>query len=289
VKIVISVALALISTSCEKPAKDPPPIDLKVNDGVELLSTGSEPTRLLRYRLAKGTTSPLELAMELDLDAGGRAGKMPTLILSLTIAVEDVLAGGTAKIKTTIDKARVQEREGSAIPIAAVENMTQMLTGMMYTADLSTDGKLSGAKVVSAHSQTMAKELSQFTQGLEQVAMRLPSVPVGVGSKWINRKTTTQNDMTLTTVTTITITAIDGDKVTFASTSTVSAPDQTVQQNGISAAIKDIGGGGSGQGVVDLSKMTMIGEVNAEFRGVVMPSQGGSAGNLRIAMKMTLQ
>jgi hypothetical protein len=225
--------------------------------------------------------------MELDLDAGGRGGKMPTLIMSLTIAVEDVLAGGTAKVQTTVDKARVQEREGSAIPIAAVENMTQMLTGMTYTAELSPDGKLSGAKVLSAHSQTMAKELSQFTQGLEQVAMRMPGAPVGVGAKWINRKTTTQNDITLTTVTTITITAIDGDKVTFASTSTVSAPDQTVQQGGISASIKDIGGGGSGKGVVDLSKMTMIGEVTAEFRGTMLSQ--GSAGNLRIAMKMTLQ
>jgi hypothetical protein len=289
VQIVTCVALALIFASCDKGRSDPPPavIEQSPVDGVELLSTGSEPTRLLRYRLAKGATSPLELAMDLDIDAGGRAGKIPTLILSLTIAIEDVLADGNARIKTTVEKARVQEREGSTVPIAAMSNMAEALTGMTYTATLSADGKLSGGRVTSSHAQTMAKEISQFTEGLEQIAMRLPTLPVGIGAKWSNRKTTTQNGVTLTTVTTVSLTAIDGDKMSFTSTSTVSAPDQTVQQGAMKASIRDIGGGGSGKGLVDLSKMTMIGELEVEFRGKT--SDQGSASNLRAAMKIRMK
>jgi hypothetical protein len=285
VKIVMLVAFALVITSCEKTAEpnNPP----SPSNDVELLSSGSEPRQLLRYRLIKGTTSPLELAMDLDLDAAGRGGKLPTLIMSLSIKVDDALPDGNFKIKTTVEKARVQDREGSAIPLAAVANMTQMLTGMTYTATLSPDGTLRDAKIVSSHAQTMASELSQFTQGLEQLAMRMPAVPVGVGAKWSSRKSTTQNELALTTVTTIAVTAIDGDRVSFASTSTVSAPDQTVKQGAITTSIRDIGGGGSGTGVVDLSKMTMAGEVSAEFRGTMLSQ--GSAGNLRIAMKMLLK
>ena len=280
-KIVILIALLV---ACEKSHDAPPP---PVNDGVELLSNGAEPTRLLRYHLTKGATSKLELAMDLDLDAGGRGGKLPTLVMNLDIAVLDVLPNNDSKIKTTVVSARVLEREGSAVPIAAVAQMTQMLNGITYTATLSADGVLRDAKVVAGNAPGMEKQISELTQGLEQVAIRMPANPVGVGAKWSSRKESTRNDLTMTTVTMIQITAIDGDKVTFTSSSTVTAPDQTVAENGMSASIKDIGGGGGGQGTVDLASMTMKGEVTAEFRGTMMSQ--GSAAPLKMAMKLTMK
>jgi hypothetical protein len=285
-KIVIVVALLALA-GCKNERSQPDPAPTGDPDTVELLTPGSEPTRLLRYRLAKGSTSGLEYTMEVDLDGGGRGGKMPGLLMSLTIYVEDVLADGSAKVKTTVDKARVLEREGATIPVVAVANMTQMLTGLSYTATLTPDGTLRDVKIVSSQAQTMAKELGQTLQGLEQVAMAMPRVPVGVGAKWSSRKQTTQNGVAMTTVTTFEITALDGDTVSFASTSTISAPDQTIQEAGVSATIKDIGGGGTSKGTVDLSKMTMTGEFSQEFRGTMVAQ--GSAASLRVAMKMTMK
>jgi hypothetical protein len=91
----------------------------------------------------------------------------------------------------------------------------------------------------------------------------------------------------MTTVTTIEITAIDGERVSFASTSTVAAPDQTVTVSGVKASFKDVGGGGSGSGTVDLATMAMRGELTAELRGTM--STAGQTSPMQMAMKMTVR
>lgn len=278
------IFLALLGCDKSKPAD---PSAIIGGDSVQLVSAGLEPARLLRYHLTKGETSSLELAMDLDLDAGGRGGVMPRLIMKLGVVIEDVLPTGDAKIKTTIESARVEQREGGKVPIAAVAQMTDMLSGITYTAELSPDGVLKNPKVDASKTTGLDAQIQQLTEGLEQVAIRMPAIPVGVGAKWTSRKDSKRNDLQMTTVTTIQITALDGDKVTFASTSTVTAPDQTVSQNGVTASIKDVGGGGSGSGTVDLSKMSMQGQVTAEFRG--MMSSGSATAPLKMAMKMTLK
>jgi len=279
--ILLALGLAACGKSSDEPAPTSPPPDF------EMISAGIEPHRLLRYHLAKGTSSRLELAMDLDLDAGGSGGKLPTLVMDLQITVDDVLAGGDARLSTTVMAARVKEREGSVVPVAAVERMTEMLRGITYGATLSPDGVLRDARVTSKTPASMDAQIAQLTQGIEQVAIRMPALPVGVGAKWTSRKTGRRDDLVITTVTTIELTAIEGERVTFESSSTVSAPDQTVEENGVRASIKDVGGGGHGNGTVDLTRMTMRGEVTAELHGTMTAE--GSAAPLRMAMTLTMK
>jgi len=279
-RFVIVVAGFLIA--CSKAT--PPPVAPDPS-GIEIVNAGNAPARLLRYHLAKGATSRLALAMQLDLVAGGRGGKLPTLVIDLAIAIDDVTAGGDAKLSTTVTGARVLEREGAVVQAKAIAPMAKTLEGITYTATLSPDGQLRDVKVTNIPSGLDA-QVDQLTQGLEQIAVRLPAAPVGVGAKWISRTQSTRNDLSLTTVTTIELKGLDGDRVTFASSSTVSAPDQTVSKSGVQAAFKDIGGGGTGSGTVDLGTMAMQGEVTAELRGTM--SSAGQTSPLQMAMKLTV-
>ena len=287
-KVVTLVALVAMA-SCAKAEERKVAKTTEPSDGLELVSAGASSARKpLRYHLQKGAKSPLELVMNLELEAGGRGGKLPSLVMALEIGVDDVLPDGGAKVRTTVTGATAREREGTVVPASMMDSMTSMLEGMAFTATLSPDGSLRDSKfeLTKPIPPTMKSQVAQLTQNLEQVAMRLPEVALGVGAKWTARKTVQQNGLDMVTLTTVEITAIDGDRVTFTSNSTVSAPDQTVIDGGETVTIKDVGGGGTGKGTIDLSRMTMTGEFTAEFRG--MMSAKGETAPMRMAMKMTM-
>ncbi len=259
-------------------------------DGVEVLTAGASGSqRVLRYHLAKGVKTPLELAMDVEMIAGGRGGKLPTLVMTMEIGADDVLPDGTAKLRMTVIDAQVRDRAGSAVPAGPMRALTAAMIGAVFTASLSPDGKLADAKFDAPKTLPAAvtAQLTQLTQSIEQLAMRLPGEAVGVGAKWSSRRTVTQNGLAMVTVTTVELTAIEGERVTFTTSSTLSAPDQNVQQDGVSITIKDVGGGGAGSVAIDLSRMAMTGTLNAEFRGL-MTAQGQSA-PIKMAMVLTLR
>jgi hypothetical protein len=280
----------VITAACSKteelrpPAKTGPP-----SDGVELVTIGDmSATRVLRYQLVKGAKSQLELAMNLDMDAGGRANKMPTLAMTLEIVAEDVLADGNAKIRTTVVGAEARARPGAVEASAALAQMSSSLVGITFTATLSPSGRIHDSKVDTKQLPSgLSAQVSQLTQNLEQVAMPLPLGPVGVGAKWTTRKTVQQEGLEMVTITTVELTAMEGNLVTFASTSTISAKDQTITNNGMSIGVKDVGGGGHAKGTIDLSRMTMTGQFDIEFRGT-MSAQGQTA-PMKMAMGMTMK
>ncbi|MGN6107332.1 MAG: DUF6263 family protein, partial [Kofleriaceae bacterium] len=121
-----------------------------------------------------------------------------------------------------------------------------------------------------------------LTQNLEQVAMPLPTAPVGVGAVWKHRRTVRQNGVAMETVTTVEVTAVEGDRVSFRSTSTVRGADQKVTIEGTPLEITKIGGDGTGHGTIDLAKMALTGELAAELH-FEMAAQGQVS-----PMKMTM-
>lgn len=285
-KLVTVIAL-LAAVSCEKAAD--PVVELPStprNDGVQLVSLGDEGKRVLQYRLRKGTRAAMEMAMVMDLDAG-RVMKMPTIVMTMEIAVDDVLANGSARVTTRITNTAITDRPGATLDAKTLAPMTQMMNGLGYTFTLSPEGLLSDGKVTGAATGDMQAQLAQMTRAIEQVAMRLPVVPVGVGAEWSAKRTVTQNGIEMTTVTTTKLIAIDGDQITFSSQTTLSAPNQKLTQQGMSMDVKDVGGGGTGKGVIDLSTMAMRGELTSEFRGRI--EGGGQATPMNITMALTLK
>jgi hypothetical protein len=284
VKLVIFIAF-IAALSCEKRESEPLQVlPAPTNNGVEVLSVGSG-ARLLRYKLAKGTTTQLAIAIELALDTGGRGGALPGLLLDTRIEITDVRPDGLATMRTTIVDAKMVDRPGTTLPLTVVQPMADQLKGLVHTATLAPDGTVTEAKIdTSKVSPTLVPQLDPLNQTLEKLAMKLPSVPVGIGASWIIRKETKQHDVALTTVTTLQLTSIDGDRIGITSQSTLTAPNQTIEGSN-KIEVKDIGGGGTMKGTIDLSSVTLVGEMTSEFRGTM--SAMGQQAATRVQMKMT--
>jgi hypothetical protein len=265
-KCVTVIACLLAVSGCgseEKPKPPPAP-----TDGLELVQPGAEPRRQLRYQLASGTTSPIELAMDVDLKTADQEAKLPTMAMSLDIAVAAVDAG-TAKLKLSVAAAGARPRteDPKEAPARTVMNrQANLLAGMVVTFGLTPQGGVKDSKVEAVGrdlSGPMQEQVTTLVQTSEQLAMPLPEQPVGVGAIWKHRRTMKQNQLTLVTMTTVEVTAIDGDRVTFKSSTEMTGADQTITQGSASAQVTAIRGTGTQTGTFDLTKAVVFGESKA--------------------------
>jgi len=277
-----SIAVALVVAACGSKEAPPPAPAL---DGVQVVGAGSEPRQLLRYHVAKGTTNVVDLALDVDIDASGQGGPLPTLVMTTEMVAEDVLPDGSTRLRTTITNVTARDRPGGAITAAQMAEQSELMRGLILRGTLAPDGVLRDLKVDAGGRVLppgLTAQLDTLSKSFEQVAMPLPRTPVGPGASWLYSRTLTQSGMVMTTTTTFTLVAIDGDKLTFESATLVSGEDQAVTQGSATIQLSKISGKGSGKGTVDLSRMSMTGELLAEL-GSDMSVQGETT---RMSMKM---
>src|SRR5436190_16981608 len=101
-KCVTFIACLAVIGCDSKDTRDKPAAVPVAVDGVELVSAGTEPRRVLRYAPTAGTETALELGLDVDLQTVDTAAVMPTLNMSLAHAVPAVDASGTASVKVTV-------------------------------------------------------------------------------------------------------------------------------------------------------------------------------------------
>ncbi|MBA3456573.1 MAG: hypothetical protein H0T42_26020, partial [Deltaproteobacteria bacterium] len=215
---VIAVACAVVLAACGD--KKPPPGELPTPPGVQLLNAGAEPRQLLRYRIAKGTTQVIELALDVDIDASGQGGPLPTLVMTSEMVADDVLPDGSTQVRTTITHVVARDRPGSAITATQMTEQTELMRGLVLRGTLAPEGMLrdlhvdAGGRVLPPG---LTAQLDTLSKSFEQVAMPLPRTPVGPGASWLYSRTFTQSGMVMTTTTTFKLIAIAGDTLTFES------------------------------------------------------------------------
>ena len=263
---VLSAVIACRSEEKPKP-KPPPP-----TDGIEVVTPGAEPRRALRYKLATGNpTTPLDLAMDVDLRTSDVAIQVPTLALALDVNATEVDAAGNAKMKMTIVSASVKKRNDdpkAESVIKIMDRQAALLPGIVITFTVSPSGAVSGSKIEAVGrdlSGPMQEQVATLVQVSEQIAMALPEQPVGIGAEWKHRRTIKQNQLALLAVTTVKLVSIEGDRVTFESKSDLGGADQTITQGSASAQVVQIRGNGSQRGTFDLATATLTGEINASL------------------------
>lgn len=258
-KCVMFIACLIVATSgCgeEKPKPPPPP-----TDGITVIQPGAEPRRELRYALASGTTTPIEIAVDVDLKTADQEAKIPTMVMGADLIVT---AADQLKLAVVTAGARPRTEDKSEEPArVVVSRQAGLLVGMVVTFTLTPLGAFTSPKVEAVGrdlSGPMQEQVTTLVQASEQLAMALPDKPVGVGAIWKHRRTMKQNQLTLVTNTTIEVTAIEGDKISFKSTTEMAGADQTITQGGESAKVTGVRGTGSQTGSFDLGKAVVLGE-----------------------------
>ncbi|MBA3504137.1 MAG: hypothetical protein M4D80_02855 [Myxococcota bacterium] len=296
------IACLVAATGCRSEDKPkPPPLPI---DGIEVVQPGQEP-RALRYTLAASTTTPLELAMDLDLKTLDADMKLPTMVMAIDVAVTGV-EQTVAQLKMTVlsatARSRVSKDEPSPEPVEVgsgsstssmgsgssagsgsgastvspaeqekrtlivMKRQANLLSGLAVTYTLTPQGHVKDSKVETVGrdlSTPMQDQVTTLLQASEQLAMALPDKPVGVGAIWKHRRTIKQNQLTLVSMTTVEVTAIDGDRVSFKSKTEMTGADQTIAQGSASAQVTAIRGTGAQTGTFDLGKAIVLGEQQA--------------------------
>ena len=245
---------------------------------LQIVSAGSEPRRPLRYRLARGTQQKLEVAVDMEVTAGDMGGPMPTLVLSLTIGVEQVLPVG-AQLRTAIVDVSARERYESRVPVNALTGPLESMKGVVIVSTIAPNGRLISSTIESSGKQlpeVVRTQLAALIASFDQLMMPLPDQAVGVGAVWRTSKSLEQQGMKMTAVNSVQLVGVDGDKLTFEIDTEVHGDDQTVKQADLALDVKDITGTGEGKGTLDLRTLALTSELTTEFRAQ-MQAPGESA------------
>jgi hypothetical protein len=280
------LALAALLLGCK--SNEPPPAP-KTTD-VVVVEPGAAPQRALRYAVAKGTKTTIELSIDWKVTAGEIGSTLPTIVTTLELACDDALADGSMKLHAKVLDATAHERPDSQVAPASIASLLEPLKGVAMSLTLAPDGRVSpptidaGAKPLSP---AVDQQMKALAASFQQLAMSLPTAPVGNGAKWRTSRKIQQSNMTLTTVTTVDVTSIDASTVGFTLISEVHGDDQTVMQNGIAVDMKDLTGTASGKGTIDLSKGVTTGELHFDLRSQM--STAGSATPMRLQSDITIR
>jgi hypothetical protein len=281
VRTISVILLAALGCKSQEPPPPPPPGDLVV------VSPGVLPQRLLRYQLAKGTKSTVELEVEGKLTAGDMTPSVaPPLVFSLETVVDDVTADGHMKLTTTILELTTHAAaDQPGTPAATSE--AAALKGFKIASTLTPDGTITDVKIASddkALSDAAKAQLEPLVQAIPKLAMQLPPTPVGIGAKWrSSRALGPVSPLVLQSVTTIDLTGLSGSLVTYELGSTVHGADQKTKQDDVEVDVKSITGTAKGRGTFDLQKLAITGTLTAELH------MDMTTGSDRTPMAMTLE
>lgn len=278
----LAAAFVILVAACEGKNDKQGPIE---PPDLQMVSAGNAPRKLLRYHIPKGSSQALDVSIDMSLMAGDMGGPVPTIVMSLLLGAEDVAADGSVKLHTTIVEVTARDRAESKIPASALAGPLEAMKGIALTSTLAPTGRLSKSQVEGGKQlpPDVTTQLSALTTSFENVVMPLPNEPIGVGAVWRSSRELNQNGMKLTTVNTFSVTAIDGDKITYTMETDVHGTDQQITQAGTTVEIKDITGAGGGKGVLHLDKLDFDSELTAELRSKML-AQGETTAT---PMKMT--
>lgn len=280
---VVLIAVASMAIGCGEKAKPPPPPP----SAVTVIESGAAPRQVLRYRIERDLHAIAKVELDVTIDAGGQGGVLPTMVLGLETRMEEALPSERARVRTTIVDVSARERPGSLITAAALDAEAHHLRGIAFVGVLAPTGtldevtvELGGKKLPPA----LAAQVDTLAKTFQQVAMPLPPTPVGIGARWRYAKPIEQGGMTMTATTEVQLAAFDGRRLSYALTTALAGPDQTVTQAGTTIQLTNIRGEGKSSGLVDLTRMTMTAEQTLAFRAEMA---GDDDQNARMELTVT--
>lgn len=246
---------------------------------LQIVSAGNEPRRVVHYAAPKGTRTQLELALDVDVNAGEMGGPMPTIVMTLVIEVVDIVPTGM-KLRTTVVDAVARDRDETRVSPAALAGPLEQLKGIVLTTTMTGNGRMYGTKVDTTAKQvpdSAKTQVAALSTSLDQMAMPLPDEPIGVGAVWRNSKPLEQNGMKMTVVNSVEVTALTSEKLSYSLDTQVHGDDQTLTQGDLSVEIKDITGTGTGKGTINLQTLAVSSELATELRSAMQAIGEGSA------------
>ena len=257
------IALAVIATSCKSHHEAPPPPEPA---GLELVSSGVLPRAPLRYALGKGTTAKLAFDITSHVAAGEQADTSPPIHVALDVTVTNVFSDGRMGLALTI---RSLGATGDDPTATHVDTVGSAFAGLSMVGTLAPDGTISDIETKStpgfdALAGIDKAAVAQIASAFRQLAMPLPSAPIGIGAIWKTSRPLAAS-VVMTATTTVVITGRAGSAITYAITSDLQGADQTAVEDGTTVQVAHISGSASGNGTLDLGRFAVDSTQSAEL------------------------
>ncbi len=280
--------LALVACKTNEPAKGPPPTDVIV------VKPGAAPQKAVRYAVAKGAHTTVELATDWKVTAGDIGNVLPTIVTSFDVTCEDVDKDGGMHLRARVIDASAHEKAESGINPASLATVLDPLKDYALRVTLQPDGRVSppafeappAGSGSGEGSAAIAEQLNALAASFQQLAIPLPTAPIGVGAQWKTTRTIEQGGMRLTSTTTLDVTSLDAQAIGFTLASDIKGADQTVTQSGIAVELKDVGGSATGKGTIDLAKGVTTGELHFDLHSQM--TAAGSSTPMRAQTDITM-
>ncbi len=283
-------SLALLAfTACK--SSEPPAVQVSRPD-LELVSSGNEPRRLLRYHAPPGTMQRFGVSIAMELTAGDMGGPVPTIVLTIVYVVEAVMPTGQLVLRATIEEVKALDMPDLKVSAASLNGPLSKLTGLVIHSVLSPNGRVTSSKVDSG-GKTLAPEMSEqiesLVQSFESTMMALPDEPVGAGAVWRNSRPIEQKGLRLKAVNSVSLLAVKGDAIEYSLDTEIHGDDQTIKEADISIDVKDVIGNGGGKGTIDLGKLVINSELAAEFHAQMLTVGEQAATKMEMATLMKVR
>lgn len=184
---------------------------------IRLLKPGGEPRRLLRYRPAVGATDKLRIRSSYAMTISAGEHKMfsqtqsSTMDVTLTVAKHG--ANGDVHLDLSIRELKARTEGVSFEPHRGLQTFEG-------TAVISELGVVKQLDIPALEGNDDKRDLLS----LSEYFYTLPAEPVGVGASWTAERVIVRSGMSMRTIDTATITAINGN--------TIETRQQTRQQTG---------------------------------------------------------
>lgn len=266
--------------------------------GPTLDDAGAAPRTALRLHLTEGTTARVSYTTDLSVTQATATTTSqldpPPVAQTVAYRVGRVDATG-AEVTFSVTAVDVAEAGTSLTPAAVLllQDDLKDLVGIAGRGHLSDRGHLDriAFQLPSGLSTTVRSQVEALEGQLGDLVPTLPVEAVGVGASWQATDTTTVGGVTTDRTTTYELTAVDGDTVSYASTTTYATEAQDVDLSGLpggtTARLVTSDVGGTARGTMDLASPAHT--VAAEATGTqVLDLVTGSAAPVRLSQRIRL-
>lgn len=244
----------------------------------KLTTNGSAPRVALRLTPVSGSSEEVAITTDLAIfeDTGPQTVDPPPVVQIIRVRVGDVAADGGAAVSFGVTDVTV----GRGNALTAAEQLTYTaelakLVGIRGSGRLSPSGRFDAGRlsVPDGIGPSTRAQVQTLGAQVAQLAPSLPADPVGVGASWTAEATTVLGGATVVQSTTTTVTAIDGPRVSYTSTTRSRADRQPLTLAGLpagtSATLASSELTGTGSGVLDLTRVTSASTTQASGTQVV--------------------
>jgi hypothetical protein len=295
----VMAVVAQPPTTAPKPAVTKNPAPSK--PVVELLSTGSAPRQILRYKPAVNTkqTAVMTMNMDMSLSIAGEAtpiGSLPGTAITFETLVNRIDPNGDIHYQFQYKNVDLVGNSKLSEPqLAQLRTQVQKLKGIRGSVVVDDRGQTKFGKFELPPNLDSAdkKMLKQISNSVEQLSSPLPEPALGVGAKWRVLAAPKFNGIQINQVTIFELVGVQAGSMTINVVQEQQAPPQpmttTQLPKGKTLNLKSLVGKGQGQMFVKLDRMVPIHSTLSVQMSSEMESPDPSGDSMKMTTDVKMQ